>query len=231
MVENRQLTEYEKRLKRAERFGIDPKTVVQPAEHMTEQFDKTEMKKGTQFARVDQLQADIEKIKSRQQRFEKGVEEVKEEEDKEKQEPTKESLVEIKRLERRIGQLENKEQPMDIDTDATVSETKLYLYGTDFMSTTDIKDIYMCRYPEIQINWINDSSCVLIFNTEKEASDAIHGFSVGEPDQIDDKLEWRQALGFEHDKKGWQRLWLRYATDRDTKADDQDGETSRFYKF
>ena len=54
--------------------------------------------------------------------------------------PTKESVREIKRLERRIGQLKNKDLPMEIDTEAVVSDTKLYLYGVDNMSTRDINE-------------------------------------------------------------------------------------------
>ena len=30
---------------------------------------------------------------------------------------------------------------------------------------------------------------------------------------FDDKLGWREALGFEHPLKGWQHLWIRFATD------------------
>lgn len=42
---------------------------------------------------------------------------------------------------------------------------------------------------------------------------------------------WRPALGYDHDKKGWQRLWLRFATDKDQKKEDTKPENSRFYKY
>lgn len=48
---------------------------------------------------------------------------------------------------------------------------------------------------------------------------------------FDSKLGWREALGFQHETKGWQNLWIRFATDLDTKKDETKGENSRYYKF
>ncbi len=48
---------------------------------------------------------------------------------------------------------------------------------------------------------------------------------------FDHKLGWREALGFEHPIKGWQHLWIRFATDLDTKKEETKGENSRYYKF
>jgi len=48
---------------------------------------------------------------------------------------------------------------------------------------------------------------------------------------FDSKLGWREALGFEHETKGWQHLWIRFATDLDTKKEETKGENSRYYKF
>lgn len=48
---------------------------------------------------------------------------------------------------------------------------------------------------------------------------------------FDNKLGWREALGFEHPIKGWQHLWIRFATDQDVKKEDTKGENSRFYRF
>lgn len=48
---------------------------------------------------------------------------------------------------------------------------------------------------------------------------------------FDSKIGWREALAFEHPIKGWQNLWIRFATDLDIKKEDTKGENSRFYKF
>jgi len=70
------MTEYQKRLKRAERFGLDPSTVVPPdslQKKRSEVMDKNnafqEMQKGSKFETVEKLEADIAKIKQRQERF------------------------------------------------------------------------------------------------------------------------------------------------------------------
>jgi len=69
---------------------------------------------------VDKIQENINKIKHRQEVFSKGLGDGDEELDSEKEEvkeptgaaqPTRESIIEVKRLERRIGQLENTEMP------------------------------------------------------------------------------------------------------------------------
>ena len=93
MVEQRkELTEYEKRLKRAERFGIDPSTVVPPQQQIEQPIQQdetmfTDMKMGNQSKKIEELQADIDRIKQRQQRFEKGVVVVGEENAEESTEP------------------------------------------------------------------------------------------------------------------------------------------------
>ena len=134
------------------------------------------------------------------------------------------------------------------------------------------------QFPQIDINWINDSSCTITFPEKEQADQAFMQFSVGraalkinlekqnstaqaiadidigeeakEGEQqteeakeqtaaqkkidernFDSKLGWREALSFEHHIKGWQHLWIRFATDLDVKKDETKGENSRYYKF
>lgn len=54
----------------------------------------------------------------------------------------------IENLENRINKLHNVSKPEEIKTDAVIIEDMLYFYGTDFMSTREIKTYFM-RYPEI----------------------------------------------------------------------------------
>jgi hypothetical protein len=71
MVEqSKDLTEYQKRLKRAERFGLDPSTVVPPDSLQKKRSEVKEnvwgeMQKGSKFEKVEKLEADIAKIKQR----------------------------------------------------------------------------------------------------------------------------------------------------------------------
>ena len=46
----------------------------------------------------------------------------------------------ITNLEKKVNQLKSFEKPEEIKRTAVITEDSLYLYGTDFMSTGDIKD-------------------------------------------------------------------------------------------
>lgn len=48
---------------------------------------------------------------------------------------------------------------------------------------------------------------------------------------FDERIGWREALGYKHDVKGWQTLWIRFSTDLDVKKDETRGTDSKFYKF
>lgn len=108
------------------------------------------------------------------------------------------------------------------------------------MSTDEIK-LYMMQFPEVRVQWINDSSCTLQFSNKDEAAQAYHKFSVKPVQEdaslgfdqrnFDERIGWREALSYKSDVKGWQSLWIRFATDLDIKKSDTKGQDSRFYKF
>lgn len=74
------MTEYQKRLERAARFGLDPASVVPPdylqkkSGELTDQNIFQQMQKGSKFEKVEKLEADIAKIKQRHMRFNKTIE-------------------------------------------------------------------------------------------------------------------------------------------------------------
>lgn len=84
-----------------------------------------------------------------------------------------EAITKIENLENRIEKLHNVAKPDEIKSDAVIIENQLYLYGTDFMSTKEIK-LHFMRYPEVEVKWINDSSCTLQFSSHEEAAEAYH---------------------------------------------------------
>ena len=65
--------------------------------------------------------------------------------------------------------LRNVDKPEEIRTSAKIIEDSLYLYGTDFMSTNDLQFYMGAQFPNLTINWINDSSCTLKFASNEEA--------------------------------------------------------------
>ena len=172
------MTEYAKRMKRAARFGLDPAKVAGPQAKLDaaeqeggqdeamvdyqEAVDKMQMIQGTE--RVDRINKQIDRIKARKQRFGDEVEKV--------------SEIKIKKLNKRITSLKAYEKPVEISKDSKIIEDSLYLYGTDFMSTNDIRNYFGTQFPEIEIKWINDSSCTIKFSGSEEADSAYHKFSV-----------------------------------------------------
>lgn len=70
------------------------------------------------------------------------------------------------------------EKPVEIQSDAQIIEDSLYLYGTDFMSTHDIRNYVGTLFPKVEIKWINDSSCTLKFESNEDAESAYRKFSV-----------------------------------------------------
>ena len=110
---------------------------------------------GTGANKIDWCQAEIERIRKRHERFGEDV--------------TAESEAKIKYLEQRIKKAKNFEKPEEIKDGAEIIEDSLYLYGTDFMSTNDIKEYMSTQFPELDIKWINDSSCTLKFKSKEDA--------------------------------------------------------------
>jgi hypothetical protein len=150
------MTEHERRLKRAARFGIDTSTVVGPS--LDSGFDNMDLN-ATGIKKVERLEQNIARIKHRQQKF--------------CEEPMAEAVTRLENLENRITKLHNVSKPDEIKSDAVIIEDKLYLYGTDFMSTKEIKEHFM-RYTDLVVQWINDSSCTLKFLSPEQAAEGYH---------------------------------------------------------
>ena len=73
----------------------------------------------------------------------------------------------ITNLENKVSQLRSFEKPEEIKRSAVITEDSLYLFGTDFMSTGDIKDYMGIQFPDIFVTWINDSSCTIKFDSNE----------------------------------------------------------------
>ena len=73
--------------------------------------------------------------------------------------------------------MHNTAKPEQIKAEAQILADKLYLYGTDYMSTGEIKN-YFVHFPSIRVTWINDSSCIIGFSSESEAETAFFKYSI-----------------------------------------------------
>ena len=151
-----ELSEYDKRLKRAARFGIDPTTAAGPQAKaaeviMTDEMDADRafntMELGSAAPKVDKIKTQIDRIKARQERFGEEVDKV--------------ASCKINQLNKRITSLKAFEKPVEIKEGATILADTVYLYGTDYMSNSDINQYIGTQFPEHVIKWINDSSCTI----------------------------------------------------------------------
>lgn len=225
-AEQAMMTEYERRLQRAKRFGIDVAMVTGPQVDGDAEVTQMDLPARSQNTK-QYLNQNIEKIKHRQQKFS----DIGEHPDSGKR---------IEKLENRITRLHNVSKPEQIQESAKICEDTLYLYGTDYMSNSDIRD-YFLRFPSVQIKWINDSSCTLQFHSFEEAAEAYRVFSIKpvkedetlqlDKRNFDSRIGWREAINYHHSVKGWQTLWIRFATDLDVKSEETKGQDSRFYRF
>ena len=99
---------------------------------------------------------------------------------------------ELKHLENKLKWTEHKAPPVPILKGSNILQDSLYLYGVDYMSTSDVKT-YFSRYQgetneaeekveeeTFQIKWINDSSCVVKFPSEDIAKMAYFQMKLSE---------------------------------------------------
>lgn len=49
---------------------------------------------------------------------------------------------------------------------------QIYVYGTDYLSTNDILEYFKSHSPDKAVEWINDSSCVVVFASKEAALNA-----------------------------------------------------------
>jgi hypothetical protein len=79
------------------------------------------------------------------------------------------------KLKRRLEFAKHKEAPKPIEKDSQILLDSIYLYGVDYMSTFDIKS-YFERFASdkeaLVVNWLNDSSCLVKFESEEKAKQA-----------------------------------------------------------
>ena len=124
-------------------------------------------------------------MKQRAQRF--GGDDLEEDEEK--------LQNKIHRMETKLKWIEHKAPPLPIQAKSTITTDSLYLFGVDFMSTGDVLK-YFKRYlnqeePEEdqkkRVVWINDSSCLVKFESSDHSLKAYEQLKLSEP-RDDDEL-------------------------------------------
>ncbi|CEG71855.1 hypothetical protein RMATCC62417_07516 [Rhizopus microsporus] len=119
------------------------------------------------------------------------------------------------------------DEPMD-RFEALPRPTAIYLYGVNEMSTEDVKT-YAGRPEALQkVEWIDDSSCNLVFDTAEDAKKVAESILIEATDM--DHKTLQKAKPFMSDDITCDQLSIRIATDEDIKRQGA-RERSRYYKI
>lgn len=223
--------ERERQLQRAERFGVEfrepPKDQFGQVKRyanpflLAEEKAKKKEERGLRFGLIDPEEK--AKKEMRLQKFGPLVPASTTQDEKEAEEPEEDKGKGLE-LEEEEGE---EEESMDVETREPKKEwpvevkrrqETLYLYGTDKMSTEDVFK-YFVEYKPQFVEWIDDSSCNVVFDDHGSAAQAFVGVS----DPADDEVVAVPPGGLEvmyvwrRGKQLWRNhtLLLRFATIED----------------
>eukprot|EP01017_Pseudomicrothorax_dubius_P034106 TRINITY_DN4634_c0_g3_i1.p1 TRINITY_DN4634_c0_g3~~TRINITY_DN4634_c0_g3_i1.p1 ORF type:complete len:470 (-),score=68.89 TRINITY_DN4634_c0_g3_i1:8-1417(-) len=112
------------------------------------------------------------------------------------------------------------------EDEETLRPDALHVYGVDLMAEEDVIR-YFTSYNPLSIEWINDSSCNVVFSGPEDVRRAIMSLSITKTSQ--DKY-WRE--GFPVFIDGVQRkLYFRVACAKDHKDMNTRGSDSQYYRY
>ncbi|KAI8891452.1 hypothetical protein K501DRAFT_166325 [Backusella circina FSU 941] len=114
----------------------------------------------------------------------------------------------------------------EIEFEGLPRPNAIFLRGVDEMSTSDIKK-YCDSTDLLKVQWINDTSCNLIFDTKEQAEQVTKAL-VTDPDVEVNHKTLLTAKSFENADGKIIELSLRLATDEDVKSKGS-RERSRYY--
>lgn len=218
-VEHLLTTHRDKLVARAARFGTPATATVNEAAVLGTR--RASLRKGFATGFDPHSAEQVAKLEQRRKRF--GAVEL------ERKDDVEEALVERPVIAGRM--LETKR---DVALGEDGREEALHLFGVDMLRTNDIMR-YFREYGPSWVEWLNDSSCNVVFEDafsmrralkgvarEEEAplsvmgDGAKDGMSVDGADdaQLDEAFRWRRAQGVRKDK-GVMPLWVRQASEKD----------------
>lgn len=120
----------------------------------------------------------------------------------------------------------------------------LYCYGVDFLSSKEVLGLFKGFMPQV-VEWIDDSSCVLVCEAEEDAQNAIRQLCELGPEAYDEHAAWTKTRPLSADvnkeavegkakakarcKRPVFQLELRFATEADRKEVTHSGHTDSVY--
>ncbi|EAS07811.2 hypothetical protein TTHERM_00526420 (macronuclear) [Tetrahymena thermophila SB210] len=105
----------------------------------------------------------------------------------------------------------------------------LHVYGVDFLSTQDIMS-YFSRFNPEKIEWLNDSSCNVVFPSEELVEQAVQSLSLTIQNDPNLSDEWKKGIPYKERNIEFS-LYFRIATTKDVKGQQISGKESQYYKY
>ncbi|KAL4445525.1 hypothetical protein ABPG74_004599 [Tetrahymena malaccensis] len=105
----------------------------------------------------------------------------------------------------------------------------LHVYGVDFLSTQDIMS-YFSRFNPEKIEWLNDSSCNVVFPSEELVEQAVQSLSLTIQNDPNLSEEWKKGIPYKERNIEFS-LYFRIATTKDVKGEQISGKESQYYKY
>ncbi|KAL4491262.1 hypothetical protein ABPG72_021648 [Tetrahymena utriculariae] len=124
----------------------------------------------------------------------------------------------------------NQRQNINIEDETLeIRPEVLHVYGVDFLSTQDILS-YFSRFNPEKIEWLNDSSCNVVFPTEELVEQAVQSLSLTIQNDPNLSEEWKKGLPYKERNIEFS-LYFRIATTKDVKGEQISGKESQYYKY
>jgi hypothetical protein len=106
----------------------------------------------------------------------------------------------------------------------------LYVYGVDYLSSQKLLNYFQYFQPT-KVEWLNDTSCNVIFPSEDNALQALNFHCL---EKIEDRENFenkkRAALGYQMNDEVIP-IYIRFACSGDVKGEDVKAKDSKYYKW
>lgn len=117
-----------------------------------------------------------------------------------------------------------------VDPEGPIIKTSLYVYGVDYLNTKRILE-YFHYFTPSKVEWLNDTSCNVIFPSEDNALQALNTScleKISNPEDFDNIK--RTAIGYQLKDENIP-IYIRFSTENDKKSEKTKAKDSKFYKW
>lgn len=111
-----------------------------------------------------------------------------------------------------------------------MKKNSLYIYGVDYLSTKKIME-YFHYFSPTKVEWLNDTSCNVIFPSEDNCLNALNTCCI---EKVQDMENFenikRSAVGYSTNDEVIP-IFMRFSTEGDVKSEEVKAKNSKYYKW